>query len=637
MTPPGAPGAAGALPVLLVLAAAVFVAVAKARRARRGPAADRPRRGVALLVVAGLVGASVLIGSPAMAQSVDCKEAPEPDRPGTGLVGSLDFPTRTAGEPGSVYYEVGYAGMIWHNYDLGCAGTAFNPASTTDTWLGNQAFNVAKFGVGGVNWSHYLIANGGDLLAPLDAVIRDATTAMYQAVFTTWVGPALAVLAVTLLVLALRGDLARQTQRAAFALAALMVGSAAYLTPVQWAKVADGLLLNEITQMQEGFLSQVGLGDRDTLPTVLVDRVIYDNWLRGEFGSPDVPQAQQLGRDLLRAQTFTKQEIADGGDAAALTTQKKAAFTTLAGQMGDRYAYFQGKAGSRVGVGVLAVVQAACIALFQLLSKVLVLMALLVLRLMVMTAPAVAVVAILKPDILPALLRVAGAAIVNTIVVGALAGLHALLVVTLFRPGAGIDPWLALLVTGVVTVVLWAVARPFRRLVSMVSLTNEQFGGIVPGAGTGPMSRVWRRVRGASDDDDRQSRWWDERRAAASGFAGYEAARPEAEVGSVAAWPAGARTARRRTEADGAGYAAIPAARRAALPAGAGGVGTASGGPRWADPGEVDDRAIYRRPDAVPLRPGGARPVTPEIVEGVPVYRIYRPGRTRPAYSGRGE
>ena len=212
-----------------------------------------------------------------------------------------------AGEPGSVYNEVGYAGMVWHNYDLGCAGTAFNPASTTDTWLGNQAFNVAKFGVGGVNWAHYLISGGGDLLAPLDAVIRDATSAMYEAVFTTWIGPALVVLSVILLVLAVRGDLARQAQRTAFALAALMVGSAAYLTPVDWAKAADGLLLNGVTQMQEGFLSQVGLGDRDTLPTVLVDRVVYDNWLRGEFGSPEVPQAQQLGRDLLRAQTFTKQ------------------------------------------------------------------------------------------------------------------------------------------------------------------------------------------------------------------------------------------------------------------------------------------------------------------------------------------
>jgi hypothetical protein len=629
------------LPVFGVLAAAVLVAVVKAvvkvQRARRPADPERPRRRVALLIVTGLVVGSVLLGTPAFAQGLECKESPEPDRPGTGLVGSLDPPTLSAGEPGSVYNEVGYAGMVWHNYDLGCAGTAFNPASTTDTWLGNQAFNIAKFAVGGVNWAHYLISGGGNLLAPLDGVIRDATSAMYEAVFTTWIGPALVVLSVVLLVLAIRGDLAQQAQRAAFALAALMVGSAAYLTPVEWAKAADGLLLDGVTQMQEGFLSQVGLGDRDTLPTVLVDRVVYDNWVRGEFGSPDVPQAQQLGRNLLRAQTFTKQEVAEGRDNAALAEQKKADFAAVAGQMGDRYSYFQGKSGSRIGVGVLAVIQAACIALFQLLSKVLVLTALLLLRLMVMTAPAIAVVAVLKPEILPALLRVAGAAIVNTIVVGALAGLHALLVVTLFRPGSGIDLWLALLVTGVVTVVLWAVARPFRRLVSMVSLTNEQFGGIVPGAGTGPMSRVWQRVRGGANDD-RQSRWWEERRTSAEGVGGHDFVRPEAApiVAQAYQTGTGAWTSRRRTEVEAPARPSIPAARRAALPAGPDGVGTGSGFPGWVDSGEIDDRVIYRRPDAVPLRPGGARPVTAELVDGVPVYRIYRSTRNRPAYSGSG-
>ena len=89
------------LPVILVLAAAVLVAIVRPLRARRA-AAGRPRRSVALLVVTGLVGASVLLGTPAFAQSLECKEAPEPDRPGTGLVGSLDPPTLSAGEPGSV-------------------------------------------------------------------------------------------------------------------------------------------------------------------------------------------------------------------------------------------------------------------------------------------------------------------------------------------------------------------------------------------------------------------------------------------------------------------------------------------------------------------------------------------------------
>ncbi|MGH3566724.1 MAG: hypothetical protein ACRDRH_11970 [Pseudonocardia sp.] len=640
------PSAAGAGPVVLVLAAAVLVAVRRGRAARRVGRNAPPRRRLALLVVTGLIGGSVLLGQPAFAQTFDCKESPEPDRPGTGLVGSLDPPTYGAGEPGSVYNEVGYAGLVWHNYDLGCAGqAAFNPATSTDTWLGNQTFNVAKFAVAGVNWSHYLIADGGELLAPLDDLITDATRAMYDAVFTVWIGPALLVLALILLVLAMRGNLAQQAQRSAFAAMALLVGSAAYLAPVDWARAADTLLLDGITEMQQGFLGQVGLGDRDTLPTMLVDQIAYANWLRGEFGSPDAPQAQELGRDLLRAQTFTKPEVAEGRDTLELAEQKKADFAAIAQRMGDRYPYFQGESGSRTGAGVLAVVQAVCIALFQLLSKVLVLVAMLLLRLMVMTAPAIAVVAVLKPEILPALLRVAGAAIVNTLVVGALAGLHALLVVSLFRPEAPIDLWLALLVTGVVTVIMWAVARPFRRLVSMVSLTREQFGGIVPGAGAGPMSRAWQRMRGgvggSATFEDRQSQWWDERRSA-GGSGGWEGSggRPEAEFAARAtAQPgSGERPAGRAAEVE-VQPRLVPPARRAALATGAGG-GAGQGTPSWSDPGEVDDRVIYHSADAVPLRPGGARPVQAELVDGVPVYRIYRPRSTRPVYpngSGRAD
>ena len=218
-------------------------------------------------------------------------------------------------------------------------------------------------------------------------------------------------------------------------------------------------------------------------------------------------------------------------------------------------------------------IQAACIALFQLLSKVLVLTALLLLRLMVMTAPAIAVVAVLKPEILPALLRVAGAAIVNTIVVGALAGLHALLVVTLFRPGSGIDLWLAMLVTGVVTVVLWAVARPFRRLVSMVSLTNEQFGGIVPGAGTGPMSRVWRRMRSGPDDDRRPA--GGDSGAPRPTSPGYDSVRPSrGQSARRRTRPGGAADAAARTEAStGRCSRASRLRRRPALPGGPNGVG----------------------------------------------------------------
>lgn len=609
------------------------------------------RRVKALLVVAGLVFGTVLgpllFQGTAYAAPWDCKEAPEPDRPGTGLVGSLDPAPLGLGAPNSVYAEVGYAGLVWHTYDLGCGGSVSDPSVSTDTWLGNQTFNLAKFAVGGVNWAHYLIARGGDVLTPLDNVISQATKAMYESVFSTYIGPALLLLAVIVLLLAFKGDLARQAQRVAFAALALMLGSAAYLAPVNWAKIGDGLLLDGVTQMQQGFLGALGAGDVNTLPTVLTDNVLYANWQRGEFGSPDDAKAQELGRDLLRAQTFTKTEVAEGKTQQADVDAKKQAFTDVAGKMGDRYPYFQGKSGSRIGVGVLAVIQAVCIALFQLLSKVLVLVAMLMLRLIVMCLPAIAVLGVLKPDVLPTVLKVAASALVNTLVVGALAGLHALLVISLFKPDSGVDLWLALLITGVTTVVLWAVARPFRRLVSMVSLTREQFTGVVPGAGSGPMSRMWQRIRGESQADSRQSRWWDERRSGVDERPDDDVERPEtvgaratvvrngvSEQGYAGGWRP------RRTAVPGADPGQLSAAQRRAITAGGGGLGAMGAGRPYGypgghsgEPGEHDERVIYRRSDAVPERPR-ERPVQPELVDGVPVYRIYRPRPTQPTYRG---
>jgi hypothetical protein len=642
------------LAVLLVVAAAVVVALRERRRKSRFALHTHTQRGGrcvyvckakrVVAAVAVLVGALLLLQGTALAAPFDCKEAPEPDRPGTGLVGSLDPAPLGTGTPGSVYAEVGYAGLVWHTYDLGCGGSVSDPSVSTDTWLGNQTFNLAKFAVGGVNWAHYLIARGGDVLTPLDTVISKATKAMYQSVFSTYIGPALLLLAVIMLMLAFRGDLARQAQRLGFAALALMLGSAAYLAPVNWAKVGDGLLLDGVTQMQQGFVGALGAGDVNTLPTVLTDNVVYANWQRGEFGSPDDAKAQELSRDLLRAQTFTKTELAEGKTQQADVDAKKQAFTDVAGKMGDRYPYFQGKTGSRIGVGVLAVIQAVCIALFQLLSKVLVLVAMLLLRLIVMTLPAIAVLGVLKPDVLPTVLKVAASALVNTLVVGALAGLHALLVISLFKPDSGVDLWLALLITGVTTVVLWAVARPFRRLVSMVSLTREQFGGIVPSAGSGPMSRMWSRIRGESEGDSRQNRWWDERRSGVEERPEDGADRPEtvaarASVVRESGYAGGWRP--RRTAVAGAENAQLSAARgRAAITAGGSGLAaTVAGRPYGYGGGQADeasdhdDRVIYRRHDAVPERPR-EQPVQAELVEGVPVYRIYRPRPAQPTYRG---
>ena len=179
--------------------------------------------------------------------------------------------------------------------------------------MGNQALNVAKFAVGGVNWSHYLIADGGKVLDPLDNLISQGARGMYNAVFTTWIGPALLILAVS----AVRAGDARRPGPAGAARGVRGRGARRRVRRLPRAdRLGEGrrsaAARRRHRACRRGSSGQVGLGDRDTLPTVLVDQVVYQNWLRGEFGAPDVPQAEQFGRNLLRAQTFTKAEVAEG-------------------------------------------------------------------------------------------------------------------------------------------------------------------------------------------------------------------------------------------------------------------------------------------------------------------------------------
>ena len=271
---------------------------------------QRGRRVAALLTLLGLILAvalgspSTALGAPALAQVPgveDCKQPPNPERPGSGMVGAIDPTPLQAGAPNSVYAEVGYAGLVWHTYDLGCGPSGLrNPNAVVDTWTGTLLFDAAWFG----------------LIAVLLAIV------LFRSIW--------------------RGDLATVSKRAAWALAGIWLAAATYLTPLLYTQVLDGVLVDGSNQVRTGFLHEVGIAQRDALPTLLHEQIIYRNWLRGEFGSPDGPQAAQLGRDLVRAQAFTKQEIAAGADdpKSGVAERKKQEYKGIADRTGSAYGYF---------------------------------------------------------------------------------------------------------------------------------------------------------------------------------------------------------------------------------------------------------------------------------------------------------
>ncbi|WP_165939900.1 type IV secretion system protein [Saccharopolyspora aridisoli] len=628
--------------VVIAAALAAVVAVLVVNRRTRSAEVLTSRRRRAYLLIAGLLAIQSLMAAPAWGQGLDCKEAPNPERPGSGMVGALDPAPMGAGNPGSAYDEVGYAGLIWHTYDLGCGPQGVtNPNALVDTWVGNELFNLAKNLVGATNGLHYALLNG-DLMDPLDEVIATGTVALYDSVFAPWFGIVALVLAVVLFRYIWQGDLASIGKRGMWALAALWFASATYLTPLVYTHALDEIVITGTSAVQAGFLHEVGVDEANALPTLLHDQVIYRNWLRGEFGSPDSPQAQQLGRELLRAQAWTKQEVNAGADGGS-PEPKKQAFEDVAGKMGSAYGYFQGIDGSRVGAGVLGSVQSLAYASFQLLAKATILLAQVLLRVLILAGPLIGLIALVYHQILRMIGRVAGAAVLNVVMVSALAGLHTLILTWIFDPTRGFSALTQILLAALITIVFLMIARPIRRIAQMVELSVGTVGRAAPRAQGGIFARFgrrgenpsggefWDQVRDSDPDDeygDRPRRRRPEALlpAVAQRLDRDDDSAPQDSIrsgGAVAgALPAGGGSPRRP-----GGMRGVPEMRAASRVVDTNPVADAKWDGNDEDPVLIPSRATVERVSDQPAGPDSPRLADREVVQGRPVHVIYRPSR----------
>lgn len=659
--------------LVLLLGTGAWYTARRRRRERPAPGRSRKRHRSLLLVIAVLGLQSVALAPPAMAQNC---EAPNPERPGSGMVGAID-PPATHGENGSAYLEYGYAGMVWHTYqeDCGALSGISDPDRTIDTWAGNQLFNIGKNIVGATNSLHYTVLEGG-LLNPIYDAVKSGAEKVYNNIYAQLFGLAALLLAIVMFRNIWRGDLSGVSRKGLYALGGVWLAASslallAYFDPI------DRAIVQTTTNIQAGFVDDSeNRIVREILPTDLHRHVVYENWLRGEFGSPDAPQAKEYGRPLLDAQAFTWTEIRNGADAdQAVVDQKKQAYKDIATKLGPATGYFTGEDGSRTGSGFLALLQSLAYALFQLFAKAAVLLAQVLVRLFTLTAPLIGLVALLHHDILRRVGKVVGVVAFNLLVLSVLAGVHALLLRAIFDASGSLSMLTQMVMAGLVTVLLFLVGKPGRRLWQMVESSVGMVGSVVPS----PRSGLFSRFRKSSTEPTPQDEFWqhvrdDDESAGGAGTRGASGAatggrfRPEATVFATAqrvdgdrpgthpaaAWP-GART----------GVEGVP--ERQGLPAGSGAqagafanyvpgrspsdyvqapatpsrrVDTAPpADPGWGrdddpDPLVVPSRMASTGATSTPVqapRRGPAAPeprrVESEMVAGRPVHVVYRPSR----------
>ncbi|MDR7300820.1 hypothetical protein [Haloactinomyces albus] len=646
--------------VIVVSALVTVVVLWRVRRwtGHPVPRPRRPGRRGALVAVTAILGIQALVGVPAAAQPFDCTQPPNPERPGSGMVGALDPAPIGVGQSGSAYDLYGYAGQVWHTYDLGCGPQGVtNPNALVGTWIGNQLFNVAKNLVGATNGLHYALLSG-NILDPLDEVIATGTVALYDSVFTPWFGLAALVLAIVLFRYIWQGDLATIGKRTMWALAALWFASATYLTPLIYTHALDEVVITGTSAVQGGFLAEVGVDERDALPTLLHNEVVYRNWLRGEFGTPESPKAEDLGMELLSAQAWSKTEILDGVEPGS-AEEKKRKFEEVAARMGSAYGYFRGVDGSRIGAGMLAMLQGLAYTSFQLLAKAAILLAQVLLRVLILAGPLIGLVALVHHEVLRTVGRVAGATLLNVVVIAAMAGIHTLVLTWIFDSERGFSALTRILLAGLLTIVFLMLGKPVRRMGQMVELSVGAAGGAMPRVPPGVFSRFRGRSRGEQsgpqDDFWEQVRESDPEEGTVPPQRGRRRARPESESES----PLVAATAQRMDRENlpqelssgppptDASRGSVPSTgdgtdqRRPGSTQRANALPQASGHSRTVDTAPVVDAAWDTHDEdsiLVPSRAGAtvASPATasevrrrpdPEVVAGRPVNVVYHPTR----------
>jgi hypothetical protein len=448
----------------------VTTLLSRLRRSRARPGSRRSRT-AAMIITAAILALQIVLGTPqAAAAGASCTDAPAIDAFNGGLSGAIDGATGQ-GLAGSAYIDYGYSGEIWHVYEPDSPVTCVADQAGIDTWIGNEFFNGAKTLVAITNSLHYLVYQGG-VAANMDDIVTVGADATFRGGAMPFLSLALVILSIALYRGVFAGRLAVVAKGAARTLIAVTFIAMTAFSPLLYSKIFDGVLVDGVHQVDDQMNSVLygpGLVYRDVLPTTLHDQVVYNNWLRGEFGDATSKAAQQNGRKLLDAQAFTWAQVRNGDDGnQTVVDNKHAEFKDVANalQSTGSYGTFTGASGGRVGTGALALTEAALFTPLQITAKGGWLFAQIVARILVLFGGMIGL-AMLISGVARRIMRAVGSIVVLGVVFWGVGNIHAYLLKAILEGGLPLAAKLALM--ALITMLIWAVARPVRRLRTLLA------------------------------------------------------------------------------------------------------------------------------------------------------------------------
>lgn len=456
---------------------------ARAREDRSRPARGRIRRLTArALVVAILGGGALSIAVPAGAISLpfigNCKSAPQPQPPGTGLSGFVETkpdplpapaPAFGAHAGSTEYVQYGYAGLSWSLYDLGCVP---NPITSwgylIDNELGNWLLGSAKSAVAIDNTVHAW-ASDPSWAAALTPIVGGANSALYKALFVTWAAAALMTVGISVAFRAHRSDTPAAVTLAAWALFVITLVAGVVAAPGWAGQQAAALMGSTLNAMDAGFAGPGAQANAaQAHASLTVSAVLYPSWLRGEFGDPSSPAAQQYGPQLFEAQALTWNQAAGSPQQVNATVKAEGAqWEKIAGELKKNYPQtypaLQGTGGGRFAAGTLALLTALIACTYDFIASLVVIIALLGVMAGVIMLPALAVVGMhhgMRHLLTGTGSRIAGM-LINGLLWGAGAGVDDLATRTLLTQ-AVVPAALALLLLALLPFGLYATTRKLR-------------------------------------------------------------------------------------------------------------------------------------------------------------------------------